>query len=336
MECDNMAEKVKNEHYVPQRYLRHFANGENFFVFDKEKTEKRPGNVGDYACERYFYDVDFDALKREKLEQDPDFEFDPEMEQVMQTIDVQHIEHWFGQNVETWLFDPINKIISTYVMANPKNIENMVAMTDDDMNHISLYLAIQMIRSKEFRENIKEMYERLPLLLMKKIAKTDEEREYINSIELEIKNKNHLKLFHAQFLMDEEMVSDIAVRLRSKIWVIGYNKTDIPFITSDNPVVKYGHSGFNGISSKGIEIAFPISPKLILILADIEEFGRLLPFHNHFVEIPSEEVHYYNSLQVIQSYRYVFSKQDEWEFVEKMLKDNPKLKDIKHKRFLML
>lgn len=58
-----MAEKVKNEHYVPQRYLKHFANGENFFVFDKEKTEKRPGNVGDYACERYFYDVDFDTLK---------------------------------------------------------------------------------------------------------------------------------------------------------------------------------------------------------------------------------------------------------------------------------
>lgn len=111
-----MAEKVKNEHYVPQRYLKHFANGENFFVFDKEKTEKRPGNVGDYACERYFYDVDFDTLKREKLEQDPDFKFNPEIEQIMQTIDVQHIEHWFGQNVETWLFDPIDKIISTYVM----------------------------------------------------------------------------------------------------------------------------------------------------------------------------------------------------------------------------
>ena len=130
-------------------------------------------------------------------------------------------------------------------MANLKNIENIIAMTDDDMNHISLYMAIQMIRSKEFRENIKEMYERLPLLLMKKNAKTDEGREYINSIELEIKNKNHLKLLHSQFLMDEEMVSDVAVRLRSKIWVIGYNKTDIPFITSDNPVVKYGHSGFN-------------------------------------------------------------------------------------------
>ena len=40
MERGNMAEKVKNEHYVPQRYLKHFANGENFFVFDKEKADK--------------------------------------------------------------------------------------------------------------------------------------------------------------------------------------------------------------------------------------------------------------------------------------------------------
>lgn len=60
-----MVEKVKNEHYVPQRYLKHFANGENFFVFDKEKAEKRPGNVENYACERFFYDVDFEALNRE-------------------------------------------------------------------------------------------------------------------------------------------------------------------------------------------------------------------------------------------------------------------------------
>lgn len=28
-----MVEKVKNEHYVPQRYLKHFANGETFLCF---------------------------------------------------------------------------------------------------------------------------------------------------------------------------------------------------------------------------------------------------------------------------------------------------------------
>lgn len=40
-----MADKVIKEHYVPQRYLRHFANGNKFFVFDKEKVQKRLGKV---------------------------------------------------------------------------------------------------------------------------------------------------------------------------------------------------------------------------------------------------------------------------------------------------
>lgn len=88
------------------------------------------------------------------------------------------------------------------------------------MNYISMYLAIQMIRAKEFREEIKEMYERmherLTLLIRKKTVKPSEQPEYLNSIKLEIKNKNYLKLLHAQFLMDEEMVSSIALGLREK------------------------------------------------------------------------------------------------------------------------
>lgn len=118
-----MAEKVKNEHYVPQRYLKHFANNEKFFVFDKAKTEKRSGKIRDYACERFFYDIDFNALKKKKMEQDPDFKIDPEIEQLLEANDEQYIEHWFSQNVETWLFNPIDKIISKYVMANPQNLK---------------------------------------------------------------------------------------------------------------------------------------------------------------------------------------------------------------------
>ena len=34
-----IAKSVKNEHYVPRRYLGHFANEKKFFVFDKEKEQ---------------------------------------------------------------------------------------------------------------------------------------------------------------------------------------------------------------------------------------------------------------------------------------------------------
>lgn len=330
-----MPDKVIKEHYVPQRYLRKFANGNKFFVFDKEKKQQRPGNVGDYACERFFYDIDFEELKKEKLEQDPTFKVDTEIEALMSQIDEQHIEHWFGQNVETWLFNPIDKVVSSYVMANPQKLHEINIFSDQEMNYLSLYMATQVLRSKEFRESMTEIYERLPLLLMKKKAKTDEEREFLNNLELKIKNENHKKLLHALILMDENAVADFAMDFRKKIWSIGVNNTDVPFITSDNPIVKFGHNGMQGFNSSGVEIFFPINTKLILILREPEFFWYEFENNNHFVDLEKDEVEFMNSLQVQQSYRYVFSHQDDYSLVEGMMKRNPQLSDIRHKRFLM-
>lgn len=331
----SMGNKVKNEHYVPRRYLKHFADNEHFFVYDKEKKEQRSGSVDDYACERFFYDVDFESLKQEMLENDPDFQYDPEMEQLLEQVDEQHIEHWFAENVETWLFDPIDKIISTYILCNPQKMESMVVIDDSTRAFLSLYLAIQIIRAKEFRESVIEMYERLPILLMKKMAKTKEEKEALDSIELKVKNKNHKKLIHAQFLMDMDYVTDFAEKLGKKIWMVGYNQTSIPFLTSDNPIVKFGHDGLQGFNSKGIEIVFPLNRKLVLILKDSESFWHEKKIDNHFVKLSSDEVNFYNSLQVQQSYRYIFDKTGDFSLVEGMMKRNPMLSNITHKRFFM-
>lgn len=330
-----MADKVIKEHYVPRRHLRYFANGDKFFVYDKGKKQQRPGNINDYACERFFYDVDFDALKNEILEQEPDFEFDPEMEKLLQEIDEQHIEHWFGQNVETWLFDPLDKISTLYTMSNPQILNSIDVLNEENMDYISLFLAIQFMRSKEFRESITELHERLPMLLMKKFAKTQEEKDFANSVELKIKNENHKKVYHAQVLTDPEYAAHFAETFRAKIWMIGYNRTNMPFYTSDNPVVKFGHSGYSGFNSKGIEIFFPITTRLVLILKDPEHFYFEIGNHNHFVELDDVDVAFINSLQVQQSYRYVFDKSGDFKLAIGLMERNPKLSDIRHKRFLM-
>lgn len=330
-----MGNKVKNEHYVPRRYLRHFADREHFFVYDKEKKERRPGNVDDYACERFFYDVDFEALKKEFFESNPDFEYDPEMEELLKEIDEQHIEHWFAENVETWLFDPIDKIISFYTMCNHQNINNVLVIDDSIRVFLSIYLALQIIRTKEFRENVIELYERLPMLLMKKMVKTKEEKEALDTFELKVKNKNHKKLIHAQFLMNMDYVTDFAEKLSKKIWMIGYNQTGIPFLISDNPIVRYGHKGAHGFNSKGIEILFPLNRNLILILKDPETFWYEKELDNHFLKLDNEDVNFYNSLQVQQSYRCIFDKTGDFSLVEKIMKSNPDLSNINRKRFLM-
>lgn len=333
-----MAKNVKNEHYVPRRYLKHFANDKSFYVFDKEKNEVRPGAIDDYASERYFYDVDFQELKADIIKQNPDFVLDSEVERLMNEIDEQHIEKWFGDNVETWLFDPIDKIISTYVMANPTNIEKIEVVTEDNLNFLSLYITIQMVRSKEFRNYLIEMNERLSLLLMKKMAKQKNDTDllgYLDNIQLKIKNKNYKKLLHAQFLLDEDGIVRIAEMLRNKIWIIGYNQNDEAFITSDNPIVRYGHLGKHGLNSKGIEIMFPISTKLIICIRDPEHFWFDIDSHKHFYKLNEEEVSYYNSFQVLQSYRYVFSKEEKFENVCDIIKRRPELKDINREKIFV-
>ena len=330
-----MAKAVKNEHYVPRRYLRHFASENRFYVFDKEKEQIRAGSVEDYASERYFYDVDFESLKADKLKEDPDFVFDPEIEKIMKEIDEQHIENWFGKNVETWLFDPIDSIISTFIMSNPKKLNTIEALSEKNMDYLSLYISIQLIRSKEFRNYIVEMNEKIPLLLMKKMAlqkKDSQQLKFLNSIKLKVKNKNYEKLLHAEFLMNEEFVLQIAKRLRSKIWVIAYNTSDTNLITSDNPVVRYGRLGEHGLNSKGIEIMFPISTKLIICIRDPEFFWYDSDVHKHFVKLTKDEIEYYNSFQVLQSYRYVFSKQKEFQSVNEIMKRRPELKNINREK----
>lgn len=330
-----MADKVIKEHYVPQRYLKHFSSGNKFFAYDKEKKQQRPGNVGDYACERYFYDVDFEALKKDVLEENPEIVFDSEIEEIIENLDKQHLEHWFGQNIETWLFNPIDRIITTYTMCNPQKIDTVPVLTDMDMNCLSIYMATQVVRSKEFRESMTEMYERLPLLLMKKMAKTQEEKSGIDLIQLKVKSENYKKLFHAQYLMDSDFIADFAKTFRDKIWMIKYNQTGIPFFTSDNPIVKFGHQGMHGFNSNGIEIFFPLNTSIILVLKDTETFQYENKFHNHFVKATPAEVEFYNTLQVQQSYRYIFDKMGDFELANDMIKRNPSLSDIKYKRFLM-
>lgn len=123
-------------------------------------------------------------------------------------------------------------------------------------------------------------------------------------------------------------MADFAIPFREKIWMIGCNQTDISFFASDNPIVKFGHQGKQGFNSKGIEILFPLSTKIILILKDPETFWYENEFHNHFVKVTPDEVEFYNSLQVQQSYRYIFDKVGDFALVHNMMKRNPALSDI--------
>lgn len=60
------------QHYVPQCYLRQFANrhrkGHQLAVFDRKIDKSFKANVKDVACQNYFNRVEVDGMDPDELE----------------------------------------------------------------------------------------------------------------------------------------------------------------------------------------------------------------------------------------------------------------------------
>lgn len=92
------------------------------------------------------------------------------------------------------------------------------------------------------------------------------------------------------------------------------NLSPLPFITSDSPVVFYNqlmeqagnHLGSTGLAAKGLQIFYPIHPRLMICLydANIYNFGNSR--ENVCSTESTEEIHQLNGLQLTNSKSQVF------------------------------
>lgn len=115
---------------------------------------------------------------------------------------------------------------------------------------------------------------------------------------------------------------------------VSINNTPMPFWTSDHPVNSFNPVGAKpygnpGLLCKGIEIHFPLSPKIVLSFCDPTTY-ELLPSRYEIKDIQS--VIFENWLQVAHSTRYLFSNINDFTLAERILRDNPSLREIDRKR----
>ena len=102
------------------------------------------------------------------------------------------------------------------------------------------------------------------------------------------------------------------------------NKSENDFVTSDNPVVLYnkmlyerGYKGNYGLSSKGLCIFVPISPKVCFCLFDPKIY--FTSCEDMVYEASDDEVHELNKLFCRNAYEYVFfSKHHTEEYARKL------------------
>ncbi|MBI1937009.1 MAG: DUF4238 domain-containing protein [Ignavibacteriales bacterium] len=297
-------EIVKNQHYVPKLYLRNFCkHKDQVAVYFKSSGTSFFTNIVNIANENYFYD-------------------DDEIDKSAQSIQV--LEKYFHP-----LEDRMKIILNT--LLNRLNASKYVGFSDDERIDISMFLVYQFMRTKEQREIFGQLNQELIQMYADEFIKSEGEDPTKYKVEIDG------KYFHTRILLDESLMDKLTLSLYKKLWVILDNQTEMPFLTSDHPVVKYGHLGneirsMSGFNSRGVEISFPLSPKYLLSIIDEEYANSMIHLDDNVIKVDDQRVLHYNSLQIIKSYDQLFSNINSFGLAKEILEEEPVLKDPNRSR----
>jgi hypothetical protein len=288
-------QKTKRQHTVPRFYLKRFCkNCKQLFVFDKSTRKSFRAQVENVALESYFYDIPEDLITKACPGQD---------------INNQFIEKAFS-NMESVVTPLFGEVIA--------NANKLHAISRDHRLMLAPYIIVQLLRTKLERDRILETNEKLMQAIADMLVRKnfpDLPEDHFPRIEY---NQEVLPIIQAQHIFDEDLIVEFASMINRHIWFIGINKTIQPYYTSDHPVVQKANvqiSGrsFNGLRSPGIEIAFPLSSRHILVLLERSYFQRMAWADGKVMKMDPIGVDYFNSLQVQKSHRQVFCEVNEFE-----------------------
>ena len=313
--------KKKKEHYDPQGYLEKWCipGSLQVNVFDKEKDEARTNHIEDIASENYFYDLNLEGVfTAEEIKY-----YDLEGVDLSKIDDEQYIENFFANNVEGIFKKALEQIIFRVRAMNAWEINNCLFIKPKQVFSFSVLLALQYIRVKRVRNSIEELTDLLDQALRDKNASQELIDKYTKT------SKNQLKYIHGKMIFDSEWILHFARTFSSHIWLLLKNNTTQPFFTSDNPIgtaehVHNPYMAMSGVSSEGVEIYFPLSPDLMLVMFEKTYHSNMMSKNYRIVEIDDlDMIDDYNSRSVMNSSRCVFSQTGDFSIIEKMKAKRP-------------
>jgi hypothetical protein len=209
--------KTQRQHFVPQSYLGRFhveQDRRRVFCFDIESGEIELKPIKKVAVENWFFG-------------------DPTADTVL--------EAGFSK-VENLMKKIGDKLTS-------QNTKGLGALGDNEIDDLTIFIALQELRTRASRDMIK----RFPTILGGK----EMEEEWA-------------KQFHEGTILD--WAADNAELIRSKRWTLWENKTSVPLWTSDHPVVRNhlldSFGRVPSLKSRWTAIYFPLSPCHLLFLYD--------------------------------------------------------------------
>ncbi len=226
-------------------------------------------------------------------------------------------DYFYGKDIE--FEKSLSKIENQIKMIIEELNRDDKIIIDKPLKEIILYITfLQNIRTKKFKDLMSESLDKFV--------------DYIScidpSVEDKIKNK---KVF------SECDIAAIVKSIPQRLYLVHdlkvkifQNNSDVQFITSDHPVVKFNMflrmkkwpSAHTGWPTKGLQIFFPISPNRMIVLYDGNTYkignkkDRIIKLSN------TEEVESLNKLQLLNADKVIFFKSQS---------DNEKLIDFSNK-----
>lgn len=293
-----MRDEYVYQHYVPKFHLDYFTfdeENERVWVFDKPNESAFPKATSNVGGDDFFYD--------------PEWEPEAEVEE-------------FLRQVERAALHPYDVIVQT---------KSLSCITRKDKRNLANFLALQWMRTEERRNSIRDVG--------KLVEETLEERFGIKwSMGNEDEIEREVAETHSEG-MTMDRVEEISDVLMEKRWFVMENLTDMVLWTSDHPLVSHNQLDFpewasgKGLAVEGVQVFFPLTPDLMLQMADPAYFW-MAPQDTMIAD--EDNISFYNELQVRQSNRQLYGLNDNFDLAEKTLKQIPSLKDPHRKRFRRL
>lgn len=314
---------AKNQHYVPQFLLRNFTYRKHqIHVFDKKTDKQFSSHTKNVASENGFYNFSIDRSGTKY------------------TLETSL------SKLEARATTIINSVIAN---------KSLNQLADDDRIDLAFFIAVQVVRTKDFRENFKDMSRQFTSVINERFG-----LEFDTS---NMESEEYLKRYTAESLL--KIKDDFLPHFLDKVWVLYEAPKGESFLISDNPVSMYNSlpnrfGGSNiGFAVKGIEIYIPISSKLTIALNcrklledlltevmklkaeqtvsnDLDDNLQQKLIHTDLhltrlmsgsaVAIDKEQVTHLNSLQVMYSNRYIFSSNKDFQLAKDIIEGNEDIK----------
>jgi hypothetical protein len=308
-------------HYVPQFLLKRFGRGKThqIFVFDKQTGKTFSGAANKLAAERKFYDFEFKGVP---LTMEPALaELESEMAKCAEAI----------------------LKLGRLAVKEPTLFQ--------ERNTITHFLSVQMVRTAGALARATNLGDKLKAELRERGMP-----EAYFQPPPELGNAdNAAKALLASRIRNAS--KDLGPALLEKDWLLMKTNPRCPFLLGDHPVVLYNYLGGKlGVAVPGVVVYFPLSPEYALGLhcpsiaeqirkqqekldrfsdgvfaAHPEVYEDSVDIMQGFVEgIPlqskPENVEHFNSVQISNAERFVFSSDGNVALVEEMLRAEPQLR----------